>query len=52
MVAAGTAGARENMTLNGQMLVVAFVAAKGSIFPDKDVDAPSFSAVTAKVTAL
>jgi hypothetical protein len=28
------------MTLNGQVLIVAFVAAKGSIFPDADLDAP------------
>jgi len=31
------------MTLNGQVmqvLIVAFVAAKGLIFPDADVDAP------------
>jgi hypothetical protein len=36
----GTADARESMALNGQVLIVAFVAAKGGIFPDADVDAP------------
>jgi hypothetical protein len=30
----GTADAKENMTLNGQVLSVGFVAAKGSIFQD------------------
>jgi hypothetical protein len=35
-----TADARESMTVNGHVLIVAFVAAKGSIFPDADVDAP------------
>jgi len=29
-----TADAREGMTFNGQVLIVAFVAAKGTLFPD------------------
>jgi len=36
----GTADARESMTLNGQVLIVALVAAKGSTFPNADVEAP------------
>jgi hypothetical protein len=36
----GTTDARESMTLNGQVLIVAFVAAKGSTFPNADVEAP------------
>jgi hypothetical protein len=36
----GTADARESMTLSGQVLIVAFVAAKCSTFPNADIEAP------------
>jgi hypothetical protein len=36
----GTTDARESMTLNGQVLIVALVAAKGSTFPNTGVKTP------------